>query len=253
MFILIFIDLTNNELLAVYCCCHLFYSISLVKKGETSETERGKKKLRELNIRGTSSNLGRRSGGDKWGSRDKGSEAESATKRAQWTQRLKIGTQHIRLFRRNLSTPLTAKTFLSFSSSAESLHEKRLWHGKLHMWWGSQRRPVFHLFKWTSEWSKCSSLRSARSCVKLFYFMPERKGQNLKEIKSAPPLFIPLLTEIWAAITLKVITHFKSRQTFCQLDSLIVSLATTSKLYYWAPNQQCSKSLGLREGVVAWS
>lgn len=38
----------------------------------------------------------------------------------------KIGTQHIRLFRRNLSTPLTAKTFLSFSSSAESPDEKRL-------------------------------------------------------------------------------------------------------------------------------
>lgn len=75
--------------------------------------------------------------------------------------------------------------------------------------------------------------------------MPERKGQNLKEIKSVSPLFIPLLTEIWAAITLKSYHHFKSWQTFCQLDSLIVSLATTSKLYCWALNQQCSKSLGL--------
>lgn len=75
--------------------------------------------------------------------------------------------------------------------------------------------------------------------------MPQRKGENLKEIRSVSPLFIPLLIEIWAAITLKVITHFKSWQTFCQLDSLIVSLATTSKLYCWALNQQCSKSLGL--------
>lgn len=65
---------------------HLFNSISSAEKGETG---REKKKNRKLNVRGTSSNLWRRSGGDKWRSRDKGSEAESATKRAQWTQRLK--------------------------------------------------------------------------------------------------------------------------------------------------------------------
>lgn len=81
-------------------------------------------------------------------------------------------------------------------------------------------------------------------------FVPEGKWETDK-IKKKLKLCLPTANHVFYVITLRIINQ--TWQPFCHLDCLIVSLATTFRLYSPVLNKQCRKSLGLGRELLCWN